>query len=141
MRLSYLFNKTTSKEPEDVVPGAAVVKRVSLHKVKATFFFFFFFFFVRAVKIVSSHLIGKIIKLFRSFRVSTSKKKNDDHQVKESSAIRSIQIIYETNLISLLRGSTMSNALNFCFFYVFYFNPKEKKIILEELQIAKKGNT
>ena len=42
MRLSYLFNKTTSKEPEDVVPGAAVVKRVSLHKVKATFFFFFF---------------------------------------------------------------------------------------------------
>ena len=28
MRLSSLFNKTTSKEPEDVVPGAVIFERV-----------------------------------------------------------------------------------------------------------------
>ena len=50
-----------------------------------------------------------------SFRVSTSKNKNVDHQAKETCAIRSVQGTYETNHISLLCDSTMSNALNICF--------------------------
>ena len=37
----------------------------------------------------------------------------------------SIQLIYETDHNSLLRDSTMSNALNFCF-YLCYCNLKEK---------------
>ena len=37
----------------------------------------------------------------------------------------SIQVIYETDHISLLRDSTVSNALNFCF-YLCYCNLKEK---------------
>ena len=46
---------------------------------------------------------------------STSKKKNADHQVKETCAIMSIKVTYETNHISLLHDSTMLNALDFCF--------------------------
>ena len=37
----------------------------------------------------------------------------------------SIQVTYETNHISLLRDSTMSDTLNFCF-YVFYCNLEEQ---------------
>ena len=37
----------------------------------------------------------------------------------------SIQVIYETDHISLLRDSTVSNALNFCL-YLCYCNLKEK---------------
>ena len=37
----------------------------------------------------------------------------------------SIQVTYETDHISLLRDSIMSNALNFCF-YLCYCNLKEK---------------
>ena len=53
-------------------------------------------------------------------------KKNADHRVKETCAIISIQVTYETNHISLLHDSTMLNALIFVF-YVFYCNLKEKK--------------
>ena len=56
--------------------------------------------------------------LILSFRVGTSKN-NTDHQVNETCAIISIQVTYETDHISLLHDSTMSNALNFCFFMYF----------------------
>ena len=46
---------------------------------------------------------------------TSKKKKNADHQVKETCAIMSIQVTYETNHISLLHDSTMLNALDFCF--------------------------
>ena len=39
----------------------------------------------------------------------------------------SAQVTYETDHVSVLRHSTMSGALNFCF-YVFYFDLKEKYI-------------
>ena len=60
-----------------------------------------------------------------SFRIRTSKNKNIDQQVKETCAIRSTQLAYETNHISALTDSTMSSALKFVF-YAFYWNPKEK---------------
>ena len=50
-----------------------------------------------------------------SFWVGTSKNKNTDHEVKETCTIMSIQVTYETDHISLLCDSAMSNALNFCF--------------------------
>ena len=56
---------------------------------------------------------SKIIIL--SFRVSTSNNENTDHQVKETCAIRSMHVTYETDHISLLRDSTVSNARNVCF--------------------------
>ena len=37
--------------------------------------------------------------IFLDFRVSTSKNKNADHRVKETCAIRSIQVTYETTSI------------------------------------------
>ena len=52
----------------------------------------------------------------------------------------SIQVIYETNHIFLFRNSTMSNALNFCFF-MYFIQIQKKKTILEELQRVKKRNT
>ena len=52
--------------------------------------------------------------------MSTSKNKNVDHRIKETCAIKAIQVTYETNYISLLCDSTMSNALFFVFFM--YFN-------------------
>ena len=51
-----------------------------------------------------------------SFRVGTSKSKNTYHGLKETCATMSTQATYGTDHISLLRDSTMSNALNFCFF-------------------------
>ena len=71
-------------------------------------------------------LVGKILILILSFRVCISKNKNSDHYVKGTCAIMSIQITYETNHISLLCDSTMSYALSFFFFNVFYCNLKEK---------------
>ena len=56
---------------------------------------------------------SKIIIL--SFRVSTSNNENTDHQVKETCAIRSMHVTYETDHISLLRDSTVSNVRNVCF--------------------------
>ena len=50
-----------------------------------------------------------------SYRVGTSKNKNTDDRVKETCATVSIQFTYETDHISLLGDSTMSNALNICF--------------------------
>ena len=50
-----------------------------------------------------------------------------DHRGKEI-AIIATQVTYETDYISLLRDSIMSNALNFCSFLVFYWNLKKKKI-------------
>ena len=47
--------------------------------------------------------------------IGTSKNKNTDHRVNEIRAIMSVQVTYETDHISSLRDSTMSNALNFCF--------------------------
>ena len=59
--------------------------------------------------------VGKILIIMLGFRVGTFKNKNADHRVKETCAIMSIQVTYETPYISLLRDSAMSNALNFCF--------------------------
>ena len=50
--------------------------------------------------------------------VGLSKNKNTDNQGKES-------CVNESDQISLLRDSTMSSALNFCF-YLFYCSAKEK---------------
>ena len=54
--------------------------------------------------------------------------KNIDHRVKETCAIISTQVTYEIDHISLLQNSTISSALNFCF-YVFYRNLKENNHI------------
>ena len=70
--------------------------------------------------------ISKII-IILSFRISISKNKNIDHGVKQSCAIISTQVTYELNHISVLGHSTISSALNFCF-YVFYCDLKEKYI-------------
>ena len=66
-------------------------------------------------RIILGQSVSKITIIILSFRVSTSKNKNADHRVEETCAIWSIQVTYETDQISLLRDSTMSNALNFCF--------------------------
>ena len=63
--------------------------------------------------------------LILSFKVGTAKNKNIDHGVKETCAIMSTKVTYEIDHIYLLRDSTISNALNFCF-CVFYCNLKEK---------------
>ena len=95
----------------------------SLPKVNATEFFV-----VQAVgEIILGQSVSKIIIIFLSFRVSTSKNKNADHRVKQTCTIRSIKATYEIYHTSLLRDSTMSSALNFC--YVFYYNLKEKDYI------------
>ena len=60
-----------------------------------------------------------------SFRISISKNKNADHRVKETCAIRSIQVTNENNHIFLLCDAPMSKALVFLF-HVFYCNLKEK---------------
>ena len=99
-----------------------LLKEYFLHKMKATQFLVVW----AAGRIVSSQPVGKIIIIILSFRISPSKNKNDDHQVKETCGIRSIQVIYETNLISLLRGSTMSNALNFCFLCILLYSERKK---------------
>ena len=60
-----------------------------------------------------------------------------NHGVKETCAITSAQVkksntyqrTYEIDHVSLLRDSTTSSALNFCFFYVFYCNLKVKNNI------------
>ena len=49
------------------------------------------------------------------FWVDTSKSKNTDHGFEETCAIMSTQVTYEIDHISLLQGSTISNALHFCF--------------------------
>ena len=59
--------------------------------------------------------IGKILIIILSFGVGTSKNKNTDHRVKETDDGMSIQVTHETDLIYLLRDSTMSNPLNYCF--------------------------
>ena len=77
-------------------------------------------FCVRVVRrITSGRSVGQIIiiMIILSFRVGTSKSKNVDHRVKETCAIRSTQVTYETAYISLLRDSTMSNVLNLFFIY------------------------
>ena len=84
------------------------------------------FLFVQAVeRIISGWSVGKII-ITLSFGVDTSKNKNIDHGVKETCAIMSTQVTYETDLFFLLQNSTISSALNFCFLYIFYWNLKEK---------------
>ena len=60
-------------------------------------------------------LVDKIIIIILTLRVGTSKNENIDHQVKKPCAIMSTQVTNETNHISVLCHSTMSNALNFCF--------------------------
>ena len=74
------------------------------------------FFVVRAVeRIISGRSVGKIIMIL-SFRVGTSKNTNIEHRVKETCDIMSTQVTYyEIDHISLLRNSTISSALNFCF--------------------------
>ena len=87
--------------------------------------------------IILGWLVGKIIIIILSFRVSTSKNKNIDHWGKETCAFMSIQVTYETDCISLLCDSTMSNAPNFCF-YVF-FNLKEKDYIRRNINSKKRN--
>ena len=110
-----LFNKTTSKEPEDLVSEAAILERV----------FFWIrrrqlkFFFARAARrIVSSQSVGKIMITILNFRVSTSKNKMMIN-LKKLVLLGLYKFIYETNLISLLRGSTIQNVLNVCLFMYF----------------------
>ena len=73
-----------------------------------------------------------------SFRVRTSKNKNIDHGVKETCAIMSTQVTYEIDHVSLLHDSTISSALNFCF-YVFCCNPKEKGDITRNINSKKRN--
>ena len=54
-----------------------------------------------------------------NFMVGTSKNKNIDNQGKETCAIISTQVTYETDNMSLLRDSTMSSALFLIFFMYF----------------------
>ena len=62
----------------------------------------FNFLFVQAVeRIISGWSVGKII-ITLSFGVDTSKNKNIDHGVKETCAIMSTQVTYETDHITLL---------------------------------------
>ena len=110
-----LFNKTTSKEPEDLVSEAAILERV----------FFWIrrrqlnFFFARAARrIVSSQSVGKIMITILNFRVSTSKNKMMIN-LKKLVLLGLYKFIYETNFISLLRGSTIQNVLNVCLFMYF----------------------
>ena len=110
-----LFNKTTSKEPEDLVSEAAILERVFFwirrRKLK--------FFFARAARrIVSSQSVGKIMITILNFRVSTSKNKMIIN-LKKLVLLGLYKFIYETNLISLLRGSTIQNVLNVCLFMYF----------------------
>ena len=79
--------------------------------------------------------VGKIIITILSFWVDTSKNKSIDHQVKETCA----QVTYETDHICVLCHSTMSNALNFCF-YVFYCDIKEKYHSRRNKNCKKKEN-
>ena len=53
------------------------------------------------------------------------KNKNIDHGVKYTYAVTSTQATYEIDHVSLLQDSTISSALNFCF-YVFYCNLSEQ---------------
>ena len=116
IRLSSLFNKTTSKEPEDLVSEAAILEWV--------FFWIRWrqlkFFFARAARrIVSSQSVGKIMITILNFRVSTSKNKMMIINLKKLVLLGLYKFIYETNLISLLRGSTIQNLLNVCLFMYF----------------------
>ena len=52
----------------------------------------------------------------------------------------STQITYEINHVSLLQDSTISSALDFCFFfYVFYCNLKEKGQITRNINSKKRN--
>ena len=61
--------------------------------------------------------VGKMI-ITLSFRVGISKNENIDWWLKETYAIMSTQVTYETNHISLLCDSMMSRVPNFCFLYI-----------------------
>ena len=91
------------------------------------------------MRIILGHSVWKTLKIISSFRVDTSENKNTDHWVKGTCTIMLIQITHETKHISLLLDSTISNALDFCSFYVFYCNLKEKDDI-RRIIISKKGN-
>ena len=56
--------------------------------------------------------VGKIIAIL-SFRVHTSENKNIDHWGKETFAIMSRQVTYDTDHFPLLRDSLMPNELIF----------------------------
>ena len=64
-------------------------------------------------RIISAHLVGKIILVILSFRIDTSKNKNNDYRVKETCTIMSTQFTYETDHLSLLRDLKMPSALIF----------------------------
>ena len=66
-----------------------------------------------------------------------SKNKNIDHRVKEICAVISTQVTYETDQIYVLCCSTMSSALNFCF-YVFYCDLKGKYHIRRNINCKKR---
>ena len=65
-------------------------------------------------------LVSKIMIIILSFRVSTSENKNIDHGVKETWAIISTQVTYETEHMSLLFDSAVSGAPNFCFLFLYF---------------------
>ena len=82
--------------------------------------------------------IGKIFIIILSFRVGISKNKNIDHGVKETCAIMSTQVTYETGHTSFLCDSTMSSAS--IFLNVFYCYLKEKYIRRNTNSKRKKRN-
>ena len=66
-------------------------------------------------RIILGWSVGIIIIIILSFRVGIFKNKYFDHQIKETCAIMSTQVTYEIDHVSLLKDSTISSALNFCF--------------------------
>ena len=94
------------------------------------------FLFVQAVKrIISGWSVGKII-ITLSFGVDTSKNKNIDHGVKETCAIMSTQVTYETDHITY---SNIIKCTKFLFFYIFHCNLKEKDHIKRNINSKKRN--
>ena len=74
---------------------------------------------VQAVKrIILGLLVTKIIIIILIFRISSSENKIVDHLLKETCAIRLVQVTYETNHIFILHDSTMLKALIFFMYFI-----------------------
>ena len=63
--------------------------------------------------------------------------KTNDHRGRETCAVLSAQVPYETKHITLLCDSKRSSALNFC--YEFYCNLKEKALYIRRKKRFKKN--
>ena len=80
----------------------------------------------RVVGRINFRQLAKRIIIILSFRVSISKNKNIFHWHKETCAILSKQLTYETKHISLLRSSTMSSKLHFCLLRIFLWSKRKR---------------